>query len=58
MGLLPEDPVHDHSAGLENRPDLLAVDQLSHRRAAVPDELGNFIDRCPVVRQQRDEAVP
>jgi hypothetical protein len=36
-------------------PNLMAVDLLGDRCAAVPDQARNFLDRNPAVREQRDE---
>jgi hypothetical protein len=56
--LAREDPVHDISAMHDHRPDLLAVDRLGRRRAAVADQARDPLDRDVRIRKQRDEAVP
>ena len=56
--LAGEDPVHDVSAVHDHRADLLAVDRLGRRRAAVADQAGDVLDRYVGIEEQRDEAVP
>lgn len=52
-----EDAVHGGRTVVENRPDLLAIDELGDRGSAVPDEPGDLLDGYPAVGQQGDEAV-
>ena len=55
---MPDDAIHDRGTVVDDRADLLAVDQLGDRRAAVPDQARDLLQGDPVVGQQRNERVP
>jgi hypothetical protein len=52
-----EQLVHDRRAGLQNRPQLVAVHQLRDGRSAVADQLGNLLDRYASIGEQRHKRV-
>ena len=53
-----EDPVHHGRARLKDGPDLLAVHELGHCRAAVTYQPRDLLERHTVVGQEGDEAMP
>ena len=46
-----EEPIHDCCPGLHHRPQLVAVDQLGDRGAAVADQLRYLLERHASIRQ-------
>ena len=51
-----EEPVHDGGAGLDDRPQLLPIDDLGHERALVPNQARDLLDGYPAVREQRENS--
>ena len=46
-----EEPIHDYCPGLHYRSQLVAVDQLGDRSAAVADQLRYLLERHAGIRQ-------